>query len=91
MEKDEFIKHASDHGYAEPTAKVFEPNMTIDMHTHDFSAMLLITEGVFELELEGGSTHYRPGEWCELQAGTRHAEKTGAAGAKGFAARKESA
>jgi len=91
MEKDDFMKQLRDHGYADSSVKVWEPNLNADMHTHDFSVMLLVTEGVFELALEGGSTEYRPGEWCELPANTMHSERTGAAGAKGILAKKSAA
>jgi len=91
MEKDAFKQQLTDHGYDESEIKVWEPNLNADMHTHDFSVMLLVTEGVFELALEDGSTHYRPGEWCELPAGTLHSERTGADGAKGIIAKKAAA
>lgn len=82
MDKPTFEKQLSDRGYGEPREHFFESSKDVDMHTHDFSAMLLVTEGEFRLVLEDGTHTFAPGDWCELEAGTLHTEKTGPDGAK---------
>ena len=53
-----------------------------DLHTHPFSARLLVLEGEFILQYEGGPQTLKVGECCQIDAGTRHTECTGSVGAK---------
>ncbi len=71
--------HEQVNGEAQPVE--FEPNFAADMHTHDFSAFVLVTGGAFTLVTEDGSVTHQPGEVCTLAAGTLHSEQTGADGA----------
>jgi len=52
------------------------------MHTHDFSARLLVLSGEFVLNYEGGPHTFTAGQCCEVPAGTRHAEASGTPGAR---------
>lgn len=52
------------------------------MHTHDFSARLLVLSGEFILNYEGGPQAITAGQCCEVPAGTRHAEASGTPGAR---------
>ena len=81
MNEDQFRQELRKRGYPEAQIREFEPNLDKEMHTHDQSAMALVTRGALTLVLERESTTYKPGEWCELVAGTLHTERTGASGA----------
>ena len=88
MSEEDFCAQLQQQGYAEAQVKDFEPNMDGPMHTHDFSVMLLVVNGEFTLARENGATTFRPGETCELEADTLHAERTGSAGARVLLGRK---
>ena len=81
MTEDQFREQLREQGYGEARIRDFEPNLDKEMHTHDQPAMALVMRGEFTLVLERESTTYKPGEWCELLAGTLHTERTGASGA----------
>lgn len=81
MNEREFRKQLKEKGYGEPEVRQWEPNLNKDMHTHDGSAMALITSGELTLVYENHSVAYGPGESCELPAGILHTEKTGPGGA----------
>ena len=81
MTEDRFRQQLQEQGYGEARIRDFEPNLDKEMHTHDQSAMALVMRGEFTLVLEHESTTYKPGEWCELVAGTLHTERTGVGGA----------
>ena len=82
MNETEFRQRAADLGYGEPQAKEFPPNATSDLHTHDFSAIAMVAEGEFTVAYEDSAATFHAGDSCEVAAGTRHAEKSGPAGAK---------
>ncbi len=82
MLESEFRSRLEASGFPQPSDHEYLGNNDVDMHTHDFDVMLLVTEGEFELILEGESTVYSTGDTCTLKAGTLHTEKTGPAGAK---------
>ncbi len=52
------------------------------MHTHDFSARLLVLGGEFILDYESGPQTFTAGQCCEVPTGTRHAEASGTPGAR---------
>jgi quercetin dioxygenase-like cupin family protein len=81
MNEDEFRQQLQERGYGDAQIKEFDPTFDKEMHTHEFSAMALVVSGEFILALESGPTSYGPGDWCELEAGTVHAERTGPSGA----------
>ena len=68
----------------EPGAKAGE------LHTHDFSARLLVLKGTFILQYENSSQTLTAGQCCQLEAGTRHAEAAGKRGARVVAGLKHS-
>ena len=53
-----------------------------DLHTHPFSARLLVLDGEFILRYESGPQTLKAGECCQLDAGTLHTECTGGIGAR---------
>lgn len=88
MNEAQFKEQLRQNGYADARVVEFEPHRGGEMHTHEFSAMLLVTSGELTLDYEGGPVTYRPGDWCEVVAGTSHCERTGAGGATALAGRK---
>lgn len=81
MTEDEFRSELAARGYGEPRSYSFEPDADGELHSHDFSAMAMVTEGEFHLGLEDETRVMAVGDWCEVSAGTRHSEKAGALGA----------
>ncbi len=81
MDEAQFRQQLQEQGYGEAQALEFEPNSVKDMHTHDFSAFVLVLSGEFTLVTEDGPVTHQPGEACKLAAGTLHCEQTGASGA----------
>ena len=81
MNEAQFSRQLQEQGYSEAQPLEYEPNSVKDMHTHDFSAFVLVLSGEFTLVTEDGSVTHQPGEACKLAAGTLHSEQTGASGA----------
>ena len=81
MDEAQFRRQLQEQGYSEAKLLEFEPNSVKDMHTHDFSAFVLVLGGEFTLVTEDGSVTHQPGEACKLAAGTLHSERSGASGA----------
>ena len=81
MNEAQFREQAQEQGYGEARSLDFEPNSVNDMHTHDFSAFVMVVSGEFTLVTEAGSATHLPGETCQLAAGTLHSEQIGEAGA----------
>ena len=81
MNEAQFRQQLREQGYSEAQTLEYEPNSVKDMHTHDFSAFVLVLSGEFTLVTEDGSVTHQPGEACKLAAGTLHSEQTGASGA----------
>lgn len=81
MNDEQFRRELRARGYAEPQEKDYDPDVDSEKHTHEFSVMVLVKSGEFKLALEDGVATYKPGDWCELEAGTVHAERTGPDGA----------
>ncbi len=88
MTENEFRSRLKASGYGEPTVTAYEPNADGEFHTHDFSAMLMVTEGEFRLVLQDETQTFMQGDWCEVPAGTVHYEQSGAAGASVLAGKK---
>jgi len=88
MNEQQFRQHLQSNGYGDGEIKDFEPNTDGPMHTHEFSAKLMVMSGEFTLARESGATTYGPGEICELEAGVLHTERTGSAGARVLLGRK---
>jgi quercetin dioxygenase-like cupin family protein len=82
MNEAQFRQQAQEQGYGDVQTKDYVPNKDGPLHTHEFSVMLLVVGGQFTLAFEHGTTHYRPGEVCELAANVMHTERAGPTGAK---------
>lgn len=88
MTGEEFKKHLAENGYSEAKRVEYKPGVDGELHTHEFSAMVMVAEGEFTIGYEDGDVTYRPGEFYELPAGTLHVERTGEAAAVILAGRK---
>ncbi len=53
-----------------------------ELHCHEFSARLMVLAGEFTLNYESGPQTLTAGQCCQLDAGTMHAECTGAVSAR---------
>lgn len=81
MTEEEFRTELAARGYGEPRDAVFEPRADGELHSHDFSAMAMVTDGEFRLGLEDETRVMAVGDWCEVSAGTLHSEHAGPVGA----------
>lgn len=81
MTEAEFAQQLETEGYSVATVIKIEPGMSNDMHTHDFSAFVMVQSGTFTLVTEDASVTHQPGETCKLSAGILHCEQAGAEGA----------
>ena len=81
MTEEEFHKILDEKGYGQAQIREWEPNLNKEMHTHDKSAMALVTQGELTLVFENSSETFCVGQCCELLAGTVHTETTGDGGA----------
>jgi quercetin dioxygenase-like cupin family protein len=88
MNENEFRTLLADKGYGDVGVKEWDPNSDGEFHTHEFSALLMVTRGEFRVVLEDEVQTFGPGEWCDVPAGTVHYEQTGADGATVLAGRK---
>jgi len=81
MTEDEFRSELVARGYGEPRSYEFEPDADGELHSHEFSAMAMVTEGEFRLGLTDETRVMGVGGWCEVSAGTLHSEMAGPVGA----------
>ena len=81
MTEDEFRSELAARGYGEPRSYEFEPDADGELHSHEFSAMAMVTEGEFRLGLTDETRVMGAGDWCEVSAGTLHSEMAGPVGA----------
>ena len=57
-----------------------KPGHTADSHAHEFDARLFVLGGEITLIRDGKPQTFRPGDCCEVPAGTLHAEQVGPEG-----------
>ncbi len=88
MNEVEFKQALLDEGYGEGERLDCEPNMSNELHTHEFSAFAMVMRGEFTVVRENETVTHRPGDICRVPAGTMHAEQTGAEGATLFIGKK---
>lgn len=81
MTENEFRSELAARGYGEPRSYEFEPDADGELHSHEFSAMAMVTEGEFRLGLTDETRVMEVGDWCEVSAGTLHSEMAGPVGA----------
>src|SRR5215467_12202013 len=90
MNRAEFEAELWREGY-ELQAGTIEPNVHRDAHAHDFDARLLVLEGSVTLVFGSDRCIYRPGDSCNVPAGTMHEEHTEADGVRFLAGRRPGA
>jgi quercetin dioxygenase-like cupin family protein len=88
MNQTQFEDYLASNAYAPAKAVTYPAHMSNDMHSHEFSACLLIVDGALTLTTQTGSVTHQPGDTCEVPAGTPHSEATGADGVTFLAGRK---
>ena len=59
-----------------------DPNVHREPHSHDFDARLLVLEGSLSMAFVNDRVTYKPGDFCNVPAGTVHAEHTEADGVR---------
>ena len=77
----EFEILAADRGHGGLRTVEFAPQMSPDLHAHDWSTLLFVTAGSLTLVFEDRSIDLEPGDWCQVPASELHSERTGDAGA----------
>ena len=88
MERTQFESRIRQQGYAEVIERDMAANVVNKAHAHEFDAQLLILEGEITIVRAGTSQTYRPGDTCEVPAGTEHEERVGHEGVRYLAARR---
>lgn len=88
MTEEDFRVQLETNGYLDVAVQEWDPNSDGEFHTHEFSAMIMVTKGEFRLVLEDETQSFGPGQWCEVPTGTVHYEQTGAEGALLIAGKK---
>ncbi len=82
MTEGDFRELLAAQGYNEIRETAYEPGSENELHTHEFSALLMVLEGEFVLVGEQGVERFGAGEMCDVPAGTVHAERTDASPAR---------
>ena len=84
----EFSRTMTAQGFDQVVERAWEPDTTVEVHSHPFHARAVITQGEMWLIVDGGTRHLRPGDTFELPPGHAHAERYGPAGATYWVARR---
>ncbi len=89
MDEASFKAKAEAEGYGNFAIRDWEPGLVNEMHTHDFSASILVLAGELTVTCEDGSTKTcRAGDTNSLTAGIPHAEVVGPEGVRFISGRK---
>lgn len=84
----EFTAQAMDDGFEEILQKEWEPNLSLEMHTHPYDVRVQLASGQVRLSLAAGVQTYEAGQGFYLARNTEHAEQYGPQGATFWVARK---
>ena len=90
MDRAEFEAWIQRDGYALRHGEI-EPHTHREAHTHDFDARLFILDGSITLVFGTERVFYKPGDHCDVPAGTMHEEHTEADGVRYVAGRRTAA
>ena len=85
---DDFETQSLAAGFNEVLKKVWDPDQTLEAHTHPFSVHVIVAEGEMWLTKDGITQHITPGQAFTVKAEEMHAERYGSAGATFWVARK---
>ena len=79
MTENDYRTNAAARGYSKPIAKTWDAGHSNELHTHDQTAYLLITEGTATLGISTAaglvSTNLEAGSTIEVPAGCHHFER----------------
>ena len=81
MDARDFAAILKAEGFAEAMQRRLPTGAETPIHTHEFDAKVLVTEGAFILAKDGIATTHRPGDMFTVPRGYPHAEIAGPAGA----------
>jgi quercetin dioxygenase-like cupin family protein len=88
MERTAFETELTRDGY-EIVSITMQPDAVNPQHVHPFDARVMVVGGAMTVDREDtGARTFLVGEWFELQAGCRHSEAAGNAGATYVAGRR---
>jgi mannose-6-phosphate isomerase-like protein (cupin superfamily) len=87
MERAEFEADLRSEGYELREGEI-EPNTHRGSHAHEFDARLFVLEGSLTLVFGAERCTYRPGDSCNVSAGTMHEEHTEGDGVRYLAGRR---
>ena len=87
MNRAEFEADLRREGYELREGEI-EPNVHRGSHAHEFDARLFVIEGSLTLVFGTERCTYRPGDSCNVPAGTMHEEHTEAVGVRYLAGRR---
>lgn len=87
MKRSEFENDVRAQGY-EIVERHMEANNFNPEHAHEFDARLLMLDGEMTIACGGEERTYRAGDSCAIDAGQRHTERSGPAGAHYLAGRR---
>jgi quercetin dioxygenase-like cupin family protein len=90
MNKAEFEADLRREGYELREGEI-KPNVHRGSHAHEFDARLLVLEGSITLVVGADRCTYRPGDTCNVAAGTMHEEHTEGDGVRYLAGRRPAA
>ena len=88
MLKAEFLQLLTHKSFPEPVLVEQPANGQLDVHTHDFEVMALVTEGAITIKTDEAETLFQPGDMFHLQAMEPHSERYSEIGVKYLASRK---
>ena len=84
----EFEDKARAVGYDEVLERRWEPNLTVDLHSHPFDAHAIVVEGEMWLTCNEQTRYLQPGDSFTLERGQMHSERYGSSGAMYLVARR---
>ena len=87
MDRASFEQSLKADGY-EPVERQMNANELNPEHSHEFDARVLLLDGEMTITRPGGAETFRPGDVCEIAAGTPHSEQCGPNGARYLAGRR---
>jgi mannose-6-phosphate isomerase-like protein (cupin superfamily) len=90
MDRGEFEADLGREGYELREGEI-KPNVHRGSHAHEFDARLFVLEGSITLVFGVDRCTYRPGDSCNVPAGTMHEEHTEADGVRYLAGRRPAA
>jgi len=88
MTFEEFETQSLNSGFNEVIERVWEPDLTLEAHTHPYDVHVFLAEGELWLTKHGVTQHVTAGQDFTLAAEEVHAERYGSEGATFWVARK---